>query len=242
MARLTSKIELINYIRTSLGAPMIKVDVSDTQIENIIDDAVQKFTEYSYGTLEATIIVQLHGKDEYEMPPNMTNLLKLSKGGASNLTNFNANFGAGYVPDLWSQQFFSGSLTGDIVPAIIGISTTKAILDKYFGDDIYYNFNPHRKILQVFEKYEGPAVLHYQYEYLANPYNDMIYNHEWIKEYTIAKTRYQWGNNTGKIDREIIGGGKINYNDMKSEATAEIERLNEQLLTKWSDPAPILIG
>lgn len=232
---------LIDYIKSTLGAPIIKVDVTDTQIENIIDNAVQKFTEYAYGTLEAAVVIQLNGKGEYAMPDTMTNLLKLSKGGTSNLTNFNANFGSGYVPNIWSQQYFSGSLTGDIIPAIIGISTTTAMLEKYFGDDIVYNFNPHRKILQVLEAFEGPAVLYYQYEYLADEQNDLIYNHEWIKEYTVAQTRYQWGNNTGKIDREIVGGGKINYNDMKSEATAEIERLNGELLTKWSDPAPVSV-
>lgn len=242
MARITSKSMLIDYIKSTLGAPIIKVDVTDTQIENIIDNAVQKFTEYAYGTLEAAVVIQLNGKGEYAMPDTMTNLLKLSKGGTSNLTNFNANFGSGYVPNIWSQQYFSGSLTGDIIPAIIGISTTTAMLEKYFGDDIVYNFNPHRKILQVLEAFEGPAVLYYQYEYLADEQNDLIYNHEWIKEYTVAQTRYQWGNNTGKIDREIVGGGKINYNDMKSEATAEIERLNGELLTRWADPAPIAIS
>ena len=242
MARITSKSALIDYIKSTLGAPIIKVDVTDTQIENIIDNAVQKFTEYAYGTLEAAVVIQLNGKGEYAMPDTMTNLLKLSKGGTSNLTNFNANFGSGYVPNIWSQQYFSGSLTGDIIPAIIGISTTTAMLEKYFGDDIVYNFNPHRKVLQVLEAFEGPAVLYYQYEYLADEQNDLIYNHEWIKEYTVAQTRYQWGNNTGKIDREIVGGGKINYSDMKSEATAEIERLNGELLTRWADPAPIAIS
>ena len=242
MARITSKSALKEYIKGTLGHPIIRVEVTDQQIENIIDDAVQKFTEYAYGTLEATYIIQINGKNEYQMPPTMTNLLKLSKGGASNLTNFNANFGQGYVPDLWSQQFFSGSLTGDLIPSIIGISTTRAMFDKFFGDDIHYNFNPYKKTLNVLENYIGPAVIHYQYEYIAKEDDDNIYNHEWIKEYTVAKTRYQWGNNTGKIEQTLVGGGRINYADMKSEATAEIERLNGELLTKWSDPVPIMIG
>lgn len=242
MARITSKSLLVQYIKNTLGAPMIKVDVTDTQVENIIDNAVQKFTEYAYGTLEAAVVIELNGKGEYKMPDTMTNLKKLSKGGTSNLTNFNANFGAGYVPNIWSQQYFSGSLTGDIIPAIIGISTTTAMLDKYFGDDIVYNFNPHRKILQVLEAFEGPAVLYYQYEYLANEQDDLIYNHEWIKDYTVAQTRYQWGNNTGKLDQTLVGAARINYADMKSEAKEEMERLNGELLTKWSDPAPIDIS
>lgn len=242
MARINTKVGLKDYVKSQLGYPTINIEVTDTQINQIIDDTVQKFTEYAYGTLEGTVVVQFNGAREYPMPDTMTNLIKLSKGSTSNITNFSANFGAGYVPDLWSEQFFTGSLTGDIIPGILAISTTKAMLDKYFADDIVFNFNPHRKILQVLENYNGPAVLHYQYEYLANETNDLVYNHEWVKAYTKAKVKELWGTVTGKFDQSLVGGARINYGDMKSEAQQEIEYLNEQLLTKWSDPAPIDIA
>jgi hypothetical protein len=242
MARINTKEKLVDYIKTTLGEPIIRVDVSTQQISQIIDHAVMRFTEYSYGTLEETVVLQINGMGEYILPDTITNILRLSQGSTSNLTNFSANFGAGYVPNLWSEQFFSGSLTGDIIPAIIGISTTKAMLDKYFGDEIVYNFNPHKKTLKVLQNFVGPAVLHYQYEYLANENGDFIYNHEWIKDYVVAKCRYQWGNNTGKLEQTLVGGARINYADMKSEATVEIERLDGELLTKWSDPVPIAIG
>lgn len=242
MARINTKVGLKDYVKSQLGYPTINIEVTDTQINQIIDDTVQKFTEYAYGTLEGTVVVQFSGAKEYPMPDTMTNLIKLSKGSTSNITNFSANFGAGYVPDLWSEQFFTGSLTGDIIPGILAISTTKAMLDKYFADDIVFNFNPHRKILQVLENYNGPAVLHYQYEYLANETNDLVYNHEWVKAYTKAKVKELWGTVTGKFDQSLVGGARINYGDMKSEAQQEIEYLNEQLLSKWSDPAPIDIA
>lgn len=239
MARINTKAGLRDYVKSQLGAPLINIEVTDPQINQIIDDTVQKFTEYAYGTLEGTVIVQINGMGEYDMPDTMTNLIKLSKGSTSNITNFSANFGSGYVPNLWSEQFFSGSLTGDIIPGILAISTTKAILDKFFADDIVFNFNPHRKILQVLENYNGPAVLHYQYEYLADETNDLVYNHEWVKAYSKAKVKELWGTVTGKFDQALVGGARINYADLKSEAQQEIEYLNEQLLSKWSDPAPI---
>lgn len=239
MARINSKALLINYVKLQLGYPTINIEVTDEQINQIIDDTVQKFTEYAYGTLEGTVVIQLHGSGEYDMPDTMTNLIKLSKGSTSNITNFSANFGAGYVPNLWSEQFFTGSLTGDIIPGILAISTTKAVLDKFFADDIVFNFNAHRKILQVLENYNGPAVLHYQYEYLANETNDLVYNQEWVKAYTTAKVKHLWGTVTGKFDQTLIGGARINYSDIKNEAQTEIDRLLEELLNKWSDPCPI---
>lgn len=242
MARLNTKAKLIDYVKSQLGYPAINIEVNDYQIGQIIDDTVQKFTEYAYGTLEGSVIVQINGAGEYDMPDTMTNLIKLSKGSTSNITNFSANFGSGYVPDLWSEQFFTGSLTGDIIPGIIAISTTKAVLDKYFADDIVFNFNHLSKKLQVLENYNGPAVIHYQYEYLANDANDLVFNHEWIKNYTKAKVKELWGTTTGKYDQTLVGGARINYDRLLSEAQQEIQTLNEELLTKWSDPAPIDIA
>lgn len=241
MAIINTKLLLIDYIKTQLGSPTITIEVTDSQIDQIIDDAIQKFTEYAYGTLEGTVIVQISGMGEYDMPSTMTNLIKLSKGSTSNITNFGSNFGSGYVPNLWSEQFFTGSLTGDIIPSIIAISTTKAILDKFFGDDIYFNFNPYKKKLQVLENYTGPAVLHYQYEYTPDA-TDQIYNHEWIKAYTKAKTKELWSTVTGKYDQTLVGGARVNYDKMAQEAQQEIEYYNEQLLTKWSDPCPISVA
>lgn len=239
MARINTKVGLTNYIKSQLGAPTINVEVTDDQIGEIIDDAVQKFTEYAYGTLEGAVIVELSGIGEYDMPDTMTNLIKLSKGGTSNLTNFQANFGEGYVPNIWSEQFFTGTLTGSIIPSIISISATTASLQKFLGDDIVFNFNPHNKKLQVLENYSGPCVLHYQYEYLADDAGDLIFNHEWIKNYTKAKTKELWSTVTGKYDQALVGGARINYDKMAQEAERDIEKLDEELLNKWSDPAPI---
>jgi hypothetical protein len=71
---------------------------------------------------------------------------------------------------------------------------------------------------------------------------DFIFNHEWIKSYTKAQTKFLWGTITGKYSQSLVGGASINFSDMKSEAEQEIQKLEEELLTKWSDPAPISIA
>ncbi len=241
MARITTKAGLRDYIRSQLGAPSIQIEVTDAQMDQIIDDTVQKFTEHAFGTLEETVLIQLSGIGDYPLPDTITNIIKLSSGSSSDISNFSANFG-GYVPDIWSEQYFSGSLTGDIVKTIIGISNTRAIMEKFFGNDMAFNFNHHRKVLQLHEDYSGAALLHYEYEYIADDNNDLIFNHEWVKAYSIARVKILWGTVTGKYDQALVGGARINYGDMKSEADQELQILDEQLLTRWQDPAPVLIG
>lgn len=242
MSKISTKTGLINYIRSQLGAPSINIEVTDEQIGEIITDTIQKFTEYAYGTLEETIVLNLSGAGEYEMPEAMTTVIKLSQGATSNLTNFGANFGSGFVPNIWSEQHFTGSLTGGIMPGVIAISTTTAMLDKFFGDDLVFNYNPYKNKLHLLDNYSGPAILHYYYEYTADDDGDGIFNQEWVKAYAKAQVKMLWGTVTGKYDQALVGGARINYGDLKNEAQSEIDFLNEQLLTKWSDPAPISIA
>lgn len=236
--RIDTKLKLIAYVREMLGSPQIECEVSDAQISQIIDDAIQTFTEYAYGTLQATVCVNISGKGTYHLPENVTNIIKISRGGTSNMSGFASNYGANYVPDLWSQQFFTTSLMGGIMANLVTVSNTRASVSKYFGDDINFNWNPYKKILQVFDQYKGPAVIHFYYEYSPDEV-DQIYNHEWIKRWVIAKTKILWGQITGKYDADLVGGVKINHENFKSEGNDEIEKLTEELYTKWSDPAII---
>jgi len=242
MSKILTQDGLRDYIKRQLGAPSITIEVTDDQIDDIIYDAIQKFTEYAYGTLEDTVLIELNGAGDYQLPNGITNIISFNKGGGSSLTNFGANFGAGYVPNIWSEQYFSGNLTGNMISTVMSISNTRSQLEKFFGDDLSINFNPYKGVLKLLENYTGTCVLHYQYEYQADEFGDGIYNHEWIKAYTKAKTKELWSTVTGKFDQALVGGARINYDKMAQEAERDIEKLEEELLTKWSDPAPIDIG
>lgn len=236
--RIDTKLKLIAYVREMLGSPQIECEVSDSQISQIIDDAITKFTEYAYGTLEATVCANIQGMGTYHMPKNVTNIIKISKGNTGNISNFASNYGTNYVPDLWSQQFFTSSITGSIMSSLVVVSNTRASLNHFMGDDIYFNFNPYKKIIQIFDQYKGPVLIHFYYEYVPDE-QDEIYNHEWIKKWVIANTKVLWGNITGKYDADLVGGVKINYSTFKDEGKEEIEKLEEELFDKWSPPPPI---
>jgi hypothetical protein len=121
------------------------------------------------------------------------------------------------------------------------ISNTQAILDKWFGDDLYYNFNPHKKVLQLFENYTGHALIHYYYEYPAEE-NDEIYNQMWIKRMCVAKTKFLWGTILSKYSGTLVGSAQVNASELKSDAQSEIEALQTELDERWQDPCPVLVG
>lgn len=234
---------LIDYIKLKLGWPQITIEITDEQISLCIDDAIQRFTNFAYdGLLKDTVIVEFKGKQEIPMPPEITEIVKVSRGGWASGTNFGAMYGDNLVPEIWSDLFFSTNLTGSIVSAVCSISTYQSTLDKFYGDDINYHFNRAKGILQVFDEYKGPGLIEYYHEYIPNDDFDKIFDHEWVKAYSIAKCKQLWGGVLGKYSGSLVGGGQINYADLKSEGQQEEQQLNEELLTKWGTVAPIDIG
>ncbi len=260
MTKIKSKVDLINYIKMQLGFPQINVELTDPQIESCIDQAVQKFTDYAFeGLLENIIVCEFHGKGAYPLPDNISSIINIGKGSTSNITNFGANFGTGYVPDLWSSQFFTSyssyftisttfsdalytnSLTGSIIPSIISISNMTSMLNKYFGDSPAYTYSAEKHTLWLTENYSGPAYIHYYYKYNPDEQYDKIYDHQWVKEYACALCMRLWGRIVGKYSQNLIGGATINYSDMQSNAQQDIDRLNEELMSRWTTPCEIFI-
>lgn len=234
---------LIDYIKMKLGYPQITIEVTDEQISLCIDDAIQMFTNFAYdGMLKDTVLVEFNGKKEIPIPPEIKDVIKVSKGGIASGTNFSSMYGENLVPEIWSDLFFSTNLTGSIVTAICSISSYQSTLEKFYGDDINYHFNASKGILQVFDEYKGVGIIEYYYEYIPNDDFDKIFDHEWVKAMSIAKVKLLWGGVLGKYSGSLIGGGQINYADLKSEGQQEEERLKEELNTKWGTVAPILVG
>lgn len=232
--------KLLNYIKRQLGQPMITVEVPDESILDIIYETVLKFTEYCWeGELERAILIKAEGAGTYQFREPVAQVFTVkSTSGTGSYMNFQANYGEGYVPDMFIDL---RSNMQDIMVSMISISNMNQMSQKYFELQPNFTFTQGRNCIELHENYKGPMLVHYQqvYEPLEE---DMIYNHPWVKEYQIQKAKFLWGTITGKYSQQLVGGQQINYSDMKSEAENDMQRLNEELLTKYTDPQPIDIG
>jgi len=239
-----TKDELFEYIYRQLGAPFVDVEVHEDQLNDIVDSTIKEYSSFAFdGELEETVILEVQGPGIYKLPDEIQSIEKVSQGvSAGGLTNFGGNFGSGYVPDIWSEQYFSSANGGGgIINSIIGVSTTQSMLDTYMGDDLNYDFNHHKKILRLFEPYEGKLLIQYSKEYIPDD-EDFIYNDTWVKKMATAQARLMQSTVTGKYSQTLVGGATINYSDMRSLAQEEIQQLRDDLQTQYAGPAPILIG
>ena len=241
---ITNREALKEYILRQLGAPLVNVELHDDHLEDIISATIKEFSEFAYdGELEEVALLNVDGSGLYNLPFHIQSIIKVSKGGASGLTNFSSNYGSGFVPDVWSSMWtnnLNGAI-GSITNAIITVSSMRSQMEKFMGDDMNYDFNSHRKTLRLFEDHTGPLLVWYTHEYIPEA-EDYIYDQNWVKKMCTAQARMVQSTITGKYDQALVGGARINYQDMRARAEQEILELKEDLQLQYAGTAPILIG
>ena len=81
------------------------------------------------------------------------------------------------------------------------------------------------------------------YQVIAPNTYTSVYNDLWLKRYTTALMKKQWGQNLKKFDSITLPGG-ITYNgqSLYDEASAEIETLESAILTSHDTLPSMIIG
>ena len=111
-----------------------------------------------------------------------------------------------------------------------------------YGSTIEWDYNPGTHILRLFKPLYNDIAVEASLYYYPNPDYDDNFNHPWIKEYALAKTKEIWGNNVGKYTSNLIGGSSINFDRLLSEAREDIDKLTDQLVERWTEPLGVFSG
>ena len=100
MAKPATKQELIDHCLRRLGAPVLEINVSDEQLDDIVDDAIQYFQERHFDGVERMFLKYLITQDDLDRgrakPPSGTGMASTTgtaKGGYGSSTWYeNANY------------------------------------------------------------------------------------------------------------------------------------------------------
>lgn len=244
MAVINTKILLSQYIKSMLGDPIITVEISDGQMDNLIDTAVQKFTDFSMGGDSPKVYTfdLIKGVNTYILDDRVQAVTRVRT--RSNSYNFQLPGVMVITPSEICAQAMSpmGSLDmGNISAVMAKIS----LLEKFFDIEPNWNFNSNDKTLEFFDTTSdltySKVVIEAYISYSPKPV-DLIYNHQWVKAYCIALAKRQWGSNIGKYNTSLINGATLNYDRIITEGTAEMTELDAELLSRWCQPLGILRG
>lgn len=266
-SRPASKAELKAYALRRLGYPAIDINVCDEQLDDLIEEAIQQWQEFSYeGSYNSLIRIQVneqilnnaHGAttmgstawqelDNYiEMPPGVLGINHVYTGYSNSSTVPGNIFNIKY-------QIFLNDIYGFAQGQILHYFMTSQYLETL---DWVTNSPANRRVRwtvhqnKLFLDFDWKGTLTNENYILVDcsmavdpdTYTD-AYNNEWLKGYTEALFQQQWGQNLSKYDGvQMLGGVTLNGRQILEDARAKKEALITELHSRYELPPLDLVG
>ena len=90
---------------------------------------------------------------------------------------------------------------------------------------------------------EGEFIVAEVYEIVDPSTHTSVFNDMWMKEYTTALIKQQWGSNLLKFEgMQLPGGVQFNGADILSQAQIEKDKLEQEMLSSYSLPVHDMTG
>lgn len=251
MANPTSRDTLIDYCKRRLGDPVIEINVDEDQLEDRLDEALQYYQEYHS---DATLRTYLKHQVTADDVTNQYITLDADITFISRMFPITSNFSASrnffdikyqmMLNDVADLQNFAGDLA-----YYEQMQQYLSLLDMTLNGTPQVQFSRKQNRLYIFGDFEDDDIKEDDYVVaevykIINPNSHTsIYNDIWLKEYTTALIKQQWGANLIKFEgMQLPGGVVLNGRQLYDDATGEIERLRETIRLEHEMPADFFVG
>lgn len=251
MATPTTRQQLKDYCPRALGQPVIEVNVEDSQVEDRIDEALQYFAKWHHdGGQKMYYTYQLTSTDisrkcidTAPIDPSILTINRIFHMGFNISTHniFNIRY------QLALNDFY-GLRTGQ-TNLNYYVSTMQYIelLEQLLDPEKQIRFNRvNNKLFIDATTTDMQAGTYLMIEaYTANNPETAteIYNDNFLKKYTIALIKRQWGVNLSKYEgMPLPGNVTFNGGKIYQEAMEEIAKLEEDVQSKYQLPPDFITG
>ena len=245
MAVPASRQQLKDYCLRRLGSPVVDINVDDEQVDDRIDDALEYYQDYHFdGTERIFLKHQLTAdeiaSDEITVPDAVIGVVNIFDIGnavqSSNLFNIRYQIHLNDLFDFPSTTY---------VPSINTMRHLE-MLEEIFVGKKPIRFSRHTNKLRVdslFEQNSGEFLIIECYRILDPDTFTEVYGDIWLKSYATALIKRQWGENLKKFEGMQLPGG-VTFNGQKiwEEATEEINKLEEEMISSYSLPVADFMG
>lgn len=248
MANPTTRQELIDYALRKLGHPVIEINVDEDQLEDRVDEALQYYQTYHSDAIIRTYLkYQITSTDITNKYIPVNNQYTYVRGifpigdENSSINMFDARYQI-RLNDIWDMRL-GGSLafyaqTQQYLSTINNVLNTNSAPTR---------FSRHQDILYIdidWDTVEAGEYIIVDCDAVIDPtQSPQIYNDMWLKKYTTAQIKYQWGLNMSKFEgMQLPGGIILNGRAIMEDATAEIEKLEEEIRMNFEMPVDFYVG
>jgi len=269
MAIPSSKATLKTYCLRALGFGVIDINVSDDQIDDRVDEALQYFAQYHYDGVERMLLKYQVTAADIERSKTDTTTTATDSVDSSITASFGE--GNGFIPmpssviSVMGIFPFSDSSTNNMFDVryqlrlndLYDFSSTSIIhyemtmqhldfLEHILVGEKPIRFNQHQNRLYIDMDWSnditaGEYIIIECYRKIDPASYSDIFDDIHLKRYATALIKRQWGANLSKFSGvAMLGGVTMNGENIFSQAQEELEKL-EELISITNSP-PIMFG
>jgi hypothetical protein len=252
MAQPTSRDTLIEYCLRRLGAPVLEINVDPDQIDDKVDDALQTYRRFhSEGTYRTYISTELTDSDVdnryIELPSDVmyvTRVFPMSVTGGSQSRNF---FDVKYqimLNDITSMHSYIGDLA-----YYEQVMQYLSLIDMKLSGSIQADYSRVQNRLYIYGEFAnkdmeaGDYVVVEVFRAQDPQEATKIWSDSFIKDYTTALIKQQWGMNMMKFEgMQLPGGVQFSGRQYYEDATEELQMLRQRMRDEYELPPDFLVG
>jgi hypothetical protein len=246
MALPTTREDFKRYCLGRLGAPVIKVNVADEQIEDRIDYALRKFMDYHFDGM-ATVYYK-----HQITPTDLANrFIQLPENiiGAVNIFPVGGGIGGTGMFSIQYQIALNDLYTYTSQPMLPFYTAMYNLqsMEQLLTGTKPLRYNRYKNQLHVDMDWNvvsvGQFLIVEAYEVVDPDEYPRIWQDSWLMQYTTAQIKEAWGTNLSKFTGMQMPGG-VAFDGLRTlnEARDEILRLEQTLYNDYSLPPGMLIG
>jgi hypothetical protein len=251
MANPSSRATLIEYCKRRLGDPVIEINVDEDQLEDRVDEALQYWQEFHSEATYRTYISHLIGDSdvsrEYIIVPSdvlyVTKMFAVSSSFNSSFNFFDIKYQM-MLNDIADLQNFAGDLA-----YYEQLQQYLSLLDMKLNGTPQVTYSRKMNRLYIHGDFadediqSGEYIVYEAYRPVDGAAYSKVWNDMWLKEYTTALIKQQWGQNLIKFEgMQLPGGVTLNGRQIYDDATGEITQLRETIRLEHELPVDFFVG
>jgi len=225
--------EFVAYIRTKLGEPKTRVELSDSQIHTNLHDAVQLYREYSSenGNWRSFLVLDTtRGQQKYTLPEEVMSVISSKRSRNTSAWVLAQLSGAAASDVLNLKQF-------DMVSFVMlnhWLRYLRIITPSPYR--FFYNNNIRELTIMPTPSKDEKIFL----EVINMATLDELYDERWIKDYTLSLCQILLGDVRSKMGSLPGFGGQITLNggDLVQRGEDDKKRLEDELILSFKFSRP----
>ena len=235
----TAKQEVFDYVNLSLGGGMVDVELDQAHYEEALKKSFAKFRQRSDNSVEESYLFlpTVIDQNTYTLPEEVIEVRKIFRRSIGSRTG-GGDGGTLFEPFnlAYTNTYLLASTNMGGLATYNAFAQYQELVGRMFGSFIEFKWNTTTKELVILQRPRAEEeLLLYAYNY--RPDSELLKDYlasQWIKDYTLAVCKYMLGEARSKFATIAgpQGGSTLNGDALKSEAQAEMEKLETDVATQ----------